>query len=89
MDPTQSTGRHDSLLIEKKIVNFRALENPSPVRNDFGWSRHLIFIFIFKIGEIKKKKKPSLTPIRKKRSMNTRFLGSGIRLPIGKVPHAR
>ena len=35
------------------------------------------------------KKNPSLTPVRKKRSTKTRFLGSGIRLPIGKVPHMR
>ena len=31
---------------KKKRVDFRALENPSPVRNGFVWSRHLLFIFI-------------------------------------------
>ena len=50
VDPTRSTCRRDSLLIEK-IVDFRALENPSRVRNNFVWSRHLLFIFIFKNGE--------------------------------------
>ena len=30
-----------------KRVDFRALENLSPMRNGFVWSRHLLFIFIF------------------------------------------
>ena len=34
MDPIRSTGWHDSLLNEKKMwVDFRVLENPSPMRN--------------------------------------------------------
>ena len=89
MDSTQSTGRRDLLLIKKKCVDVRALKNPSPVRNDFVWSHHLLFIFIYYGENQVRTKNPSLTPIRTKRSLKTRFLGSGIRLPVGKVPHAR
>ena len=36
-----------------------------------------------------KNKNPTLTLVRKKAVYKTRFMGSGISLPIGKVPHAR
>ena len=36
-----------------KKCGFRVLENSSPMRNGFVWSRHLLFIFIFEIGKIK------------------------------------
>ena len=49
MDPTKSTGRRDSLLNERKMwVDFRILENPSSRRTVFLWSRHLVFVVIFK-----------------------------------------
>ena len=47
---------HNSLLKEKKerkILCSPVLKNPSPARNGVVWSRHLLFIFIFKIGKIK------------------------------------
>ena len=47
VDPTRSISQRDSLLIEKNRVYFQVLENPSPVRNGFFWSHHLLFIFIF------------------------------------------
>ena len=37
----------------KKKLCFPVLKNPPPVRNVVVWSRHLLFIFIFKIGKIK------------------------------------
>ena len=49
----------------------------------------LPFYFCLLRGKSSKKKKPSLTSVRKKRSTKTRFLGSRIKLPIGKVPHMR
>ena len=68
---------------EKKMwVDFRVLENPSPRRNGFALESPLTFIFIFKWG------KPSKNN-EEKRSAKTRFLGPGISLPIGKVPHMR
>ena len=73
----------------KKFVDFLALKNPSLVRNGCVWSHHLLFIFIYYGENQVRTKNPSLTPIRKKRSMKTRFMGSGIRLPTGKVPHMR
>ena len=48
VDPTRSMGRRDSLLNEKKMwIDFRILENPSPKRTVFLWSRHLLFVVIF------------------------------------------
>ena len=49
------------------------------MRNSFVWSHHLIFIFILNGENLSKNKKPSMTPIRKKRSAKTRFWvrGSG------------
>ena len=47
VDPTQSTGRRNSLLNEKKMwVDFRILENLSPRRTVFLWSLHLLFVVI-------------------------------------------
>ena len=95
MDPTRSTDRRDSLLngrkkCEKKMwVDFRVLENPSPRRNGFTLSRHLL-LFLFLNGENQVRTKNSNdSSMEKKRSAKTRFLGPGIRLPIGKVPHMR
>ena len=71
-------------------VDFQVLENPSPRRNGFALESPLTFYFYLLRGKSSKNKKnPSLTPVRKKRSTETRFLGSRIRLPIGKVPHLR
>ena len=54
MDPTQSTGRCDSLLKEKKMwVNFLVLENPSLRRNGFALESPLTFYFYFIKGKIK------------------------------------
>ena len=47
---------HDSLLKEKKegkSLYFPVLKNPTSVRNSVVWSRHLLFIFVFKMGKIK------------------------------------
>ena len=47
VDPTQSMGRCDSLLNERKMwVDFRILENPSSRRTVFPLSRHLLFVVI-------------------------------------------
>ena len=52
VDPTRSTGRHDSLLNEKKMwVDFRILENPSPRRNSFSLESPLTFFLLFYKGE--------------------------------------
>ena len=59
------------------------------MRNDSVWSRHLLFIFIYYGENQVRTKNPSLTLVKKKRSTKTKFLGSGIKLPIGKVPHMR
>ena len=54
VDPTQSTGRCDSLLNEKKMwVDFRVLENLSPRRNDFSLESPLTFCFYFIKGKTK------------------------------------
>ena len=51
------------------------------------WSRHLL-LFLFLNGENQvRTKNPNDSSMEKKRSAKTRFLGPGIRLPIGKVPH--
>ena len=55
----------------------------------FLWSHHLLFIFIYYGENQVRKKNPSLTPIKKKQSTKTIFLGSGIKLPIEKVPYMR
>ena len=34
-------------------VEFSSFEKPALVRNGVVWSRHLLFIFIFKMGKIK------------------------------------
>ena len=53
MDPTRSTGRHDSLLNEKIMwVDFQVLENPSTRRNDFALESPLTFYFYFIKGKI-------------------------------------
>ena len=71
-------------------VDFRVLENPSQRRNGFTLESPLTFIFIFKWGKpSKNKKNPNDSIMEKKRSAKTRFLGPGIRLPIGKVTHMR
>ena len=89
MDPTQSTGQRDSHLNEKKMwVDFRILKNPSLRRIVFLWSRHLLFVLFYK-GENQVRTENPMTPVWKKRFAKTRFLGLGIRLPIGKVPHMR
>ena len=53
------------------------------------WSRHLL-LFLFLNGENQvRTKNPNDSSMEKKRSAKTRFLGPGIRLPIGKVTHMR
>ena len=53
------------------------------------WSRHLL-LFLFLKGENQvRTKNPNDSSMEKKRSAKTRFLGPGIRLPIGKVTHMR
>ena len=55
------------------------------------WSRHLL-LFLFLSGENQvRTKNPNDSSMekKKKRSAKTRFLGPGIRLPIGKVPPMR
>ena len=48
MDLTQSTGRYNSLLMEKKRIDFQALEKSSLVRNFFFFFElPLTFYFIF------------------------------------------
>ena len=90
VDPTRSTDRRDSLLNGRKMwIDFRVLENPSLRRNVFLWSCHLL-LFLFLNGENQvRTKNPNDSSMEKKRSVKTRFLGPGIRLPIGKVPHMR
>ena len=70
-------------------VDFRVLENPSQRRNGFALESPLTFIFIFKWGKPSKNKNLNDSSMEKKRSAKTKFLGPGIRLPIGKVPHMK
>ena len=54
MDPTRSTGRQDWFLNEKKMwVDFRVLENPSLMRNDFSLESPITFCFYFIKGKSK------------------------------------
>ena len=69
-------------------VDFRVLENPSQRRNGFTLESPLTFIFINGENQVKTKN-PNDSSMEKKRSAKTRFLGPGIRLPIGKVTHMR
>ena len=70
-------------------VDFQVLENPSPRGNGFALESPLTFI-LFLSGENQvRKKNPNDSSMEKKRFVKTRFLGPGIRLPIGKVPHMR
>ena len=55
---------------------FRVLEILSLMRNDFFWSRHLLFIFNFEMGKIKNKN-PSITLVRKKRPTKLDFWVQG------------
>ena len=75
---------------EKKMwVDFQVLENPSPRRNGFTLESPLT-LFLFLNGENQvRTKNPNDSSMEKKRSAKTRFLGPGIRLPIGKVTHMR
>ena len=49
----------------------------------------LTFFFYLLWRKSSKNKKPLIDSSQEKRSTKTRFLGSGIRLPIMKVPHMR
>ena len=85
-----TTGQRDSLLNEKKMwVDFQILENPSLRRNSFSLESPLTFCCYFIKGKPSKNKKTTMTSVWKKRSAKSRFLGLGIRLPIGKVPPMR
>ena len=93
MDPTRSADRRDSLLNGRKNVKRKCglIFEFWKVRPQGGtvllWSRHLL-LFLFLNGENQVRTKNPMTPVwKKKRSAKTRFLGLGIRLPIGKVPH--
>ena len=75
---------------EKKMwVDFRVLENPSQRSNGFTLESPLTFICILNGENQVRKKNPNDSSMEKKRSAKTRFLGPGIKLPIGKVPHMR
>ena len=88
MDPTRSTGLHDSLLNEKKMwVDFRVLENPSPRRKVFALESPLTFYFYLLRGKSIKKKKP-LIGFNQEKKVHENYI-SGIRLPIRKIPHMR
>ena len=53
---TRSTGSTRLAFKRKermKKLSFPFLKNPPSVRNSVVWSRHLLFIFIFKMGKIK------------------------------------
>ena len=70
-------------------VDFRVLEIRPKGGTVLLWSRHLL-LFLFLNGENQvRTKNPNDSSMEKKRSAKTRFLGPGIRLPIGKVPHMR
>ena len=97
MDPTRSTGRHDSLLKWKEKC--KKIKRKCGLIFEF-WKIRLrggqvffgvgtYFLLLFYKGENQVRTKNPMTPIWKKRFAKTRFLGSGIRLPIRKVPHMR
>ena len=95
MDPTRSTDRRDSLLNGRKNVKrkcgliFEFWKIRPKGRTVLLWSRHLL-LFLFLNGENQvRTKNPNDSSMEKKRFAKTRFLGPGIRLPIGKVPHMR
>ena len=95
MDPTRSTGRRDSLLNGRKNVKrkcgliFEFWKIGPQGGTVLLWSRHLL-LFLFLNGENQvRTKNPNDSSMEKKQSAKTRFLGLGIRLPIGKVPHMR
>ena len=69
-------------------VDFRVLENPSQRRNGFTLESPLLFLFLNGENQVRTKN-PNDSSMEKKRSAKTRFLGPGIRLPIGKVTHMR
>ena len=52
---------------------FSSFEKFVPVRNGFVWSHHLLFIFILNGQNLSKNKNPSMTLVKKKQSMKTRF----------------
>ena len=95
VDPTRFTDRRDSLLNGRKNVKrkcgliFEFWKIRPQGRTVLLWSRHLL-LFLFLNGENQvRTKNPNDSSMEKKRSAKTRFLGPGIRLPIGKVPHMR
>ena len=95
MDPTRSTGRRDSLLKWKENVKRKCglIFEFWKIRPKGGtvllWSRHLL-LSLFLNGENQvRTKNPNDSSMEKKRSAKTKFLGSGIRLPIRKVLHMR
>ena len=95
MDPTRSTDQRDSLLNGRKNVKRKCglIFEFWKIRPQGGTvllrSRHLL-LFLFLNGENQvRTKNPNDSSMEKKRSAKTRFLGPGIRLPIGKVPHMR
>ena len=95
MDPTRSTDRRDSLLNGRKNVKRKCglIFEFWKIRPKGGtvllWSRHLLlFLFLNRENQVRTKN-PNDSSMKKKRSAKTRFLGPGIRLPIGKVPHMR
>ena len=95
MDPTRSTERRDSLLNGRKNVKRKCglIFEFWKIRPKGGTvlllSRHLL-LFLFLNGENQvRTKNPNDSSMEKKRSAKTRFLGPGIWLHIGKVPHMR
>ena len=50
---TRSTNSVTRYFKGEKESWFLSLEKFVPMRNDFVWSRHLLFIFIFKWGKFK------------------------------------
>ena len=95
VDPTRSTDWRDSLLNGRKNVKrkYGLIFEFWKIRPKGGtvllWSRHLLlFLFLNRENQVRTKN-PNDSSMEKKRSAKTRFLGPGIRLPIGKVPHMR
>ena len=69
-------------------VDFRILEI-RPRGGQFFFGVATYFLLLFYKGENQVRTKTPMTLAWKKRSAKTRFLGPGVRLPIGKVPHKR
>ena len=75
MDPTRSTGRHDSLLNEEKIGNlvcfdFWKIRSPRGMVL-FGVATYFSFLFYEGENQVRTKKTPKDSMLGKKRSTKT------------------